>query len=436
MTLLYDCSSSLTVRYEQSLPSSVERRFRDQAREFKKWLADPDGYTPHQAPRQLVTLSKHTNVGDQNQVLGAVGKRESHLKSRGQSVLPTVNLSFGELDLNIKTVLELNKLLDEVQHGMIDHVEVVAAGGGQDAESASALFPVAASITTALIGHDLPESFDTMSAAPDIVAATPASIPSERATRLSERTHVVVATGVSHNVTDSTIAGDIAKRAEKNLPRVSMPDENTIGVVLGGDDDKQGPVRRFTEQDAQALARHHLSLELKDRAKVSFLVTNGPRTGLYDSDGNKRNPDPHRIGELDSVTRSYVDELRTNPNVTVELHDFQFSQLPSAYKPIIGAFKAVASAGRLHVDGASFSMLTETSDHLNNVTGDRLSMMSDVQISEMQSRFKDGSIDKMNLDGSFEQRIVPWPGKQPSVSDRVADALEAVVSQKLQLSHA
>ena len=201
---------------------------------------------------------------------------------------------------------------------------------------------------------------------------------------------------------------------------------------------KEPAVRDFTPNQARQYARALLRLEAGDKREVHFIVTDGPRTGTHNSRGVPYKKNPHRIGKQNKVMKAFTDELRKNPQVTVTELGFQYEHLPSALQPMYAAWKKAEknwkkqgakpdeAPGRLYIDGASFSMLSEARDHLESVVANEMAMMDDNQRTEMRSRFEDGSVSLVTEGGTLLPRQKPWPGPQPSAGDAGAEALADV----------
>ncbi len=93
----------------------------------------------------------------------------------------------------------------------------------------------------------------------------------------------------------------------------------------------------FKEENARELARFVASI-IKNR----YLITNGPRTGKYDSVTLEENKAVHREGVKDPVTLgAFIDELSKN-NISQKqysLFDFQFGSKTQDMDLILGAIR-------------------------------------------------------------------------------------------------
>ncbi len=189
--------------------------------------------------------------------------------------------------------------------------------------------------------------------APDVMAF-PAHQKNHVPDFLIAKTQLVLTDGVPHNVSESTIEMDrsafMAKR--RTLPEFLV---KTVVVILPGDaPDMSGVEKVFSPEHAIALAERIHQLY----PSHGFAVTNGPRTGKYLDPVNA-----HRKGGVDPVTQAFVTRLTELNRRAPALYDFQFSLLPSAYKPLLHAVKTSADSVLL-CPGESTSMVTETLGYL------------------------------------------------------------------------
>lgn len=203
-------------------------------------------------------------------------------------------------------------------------------------------------------------------------------------------------------------------------------------MILGGDaPDANNRMKFFTAENARSLARRIAKMEMQDRANCHFIVTNGPRTGKF-SDGVEVQPNPHRTGKIDPVTQAFVDEIQTATGDRPDIFDFQFSQLPSAYQPILQSWNSTPNVGNLHVPGESSSMIAETTSFLDRVVVDEVPSMNEVHAKEVAQSFADGAADVLRLDGTLQRRQTAAGAgpKQPA-----AEKIAAEVLKLLNLDH-
>lgn len=171
---------------------------------------------------------------------------------------------------------------------------------------------------------------------------------------LRKKTLLKLTDGVPHNVSERTIKSDQEMFLMRNgaLPEFLAP---SVVIILPGDaPDESGIMKVFTPEDACLLAEKIYA----NYSDFIFVVTNGPRTGKY--------LDPlhaHRDGEVDKVTQAFLDKLSELSSRAPILYDFQFSRLPSAYKPLLHAVKT-SKGTQLLCPGESTSMVTETLGYL------------------------------------------------------------------------
>ena len=131
-----------------------------------------------------------------------------------------------------------------------------------------------------------------------------------------------------------------------------------IGLLLGGDAEMPNGVdwRLFSVENARKLANEISELIKKTGYKV--LITNSPRTGAF-INATTRNPKAHKDGEIDKVSKAFLDELTKSglkEREDFEFHDFQFGA-PSALKAILAVI--YKNKGFMIVPGESTSSTSE-----------------------------------------------------------------------------
>lgn len=187
----------------------------------------------------------------------------------------------------------------------------------------------------------------------------------EQAASLKNPATIVVSgmRGVPHNVTKEYVQEEyLAWSKDIMLPPIPKA-AKYIGVVLGGDAPKpNGEILCFTVEEAQILARR-IGTEAA-RSGATVLITNHPRTGLYNPLTLKKLP-VHVKGETyidptDAVSLAFIAELSKSH---VPFVFFNVAEgLKSAYYAILGAITHEdAHLVSAYITGESTSMVSEMS---------------------------------------------------------------------------
>jgi hypothetical protein len=106
---------------------------------------------------------------------------------------------------------------------------------------------------------------------------------------------------------------------------------------------------------------------------------------------------------VDAVTQAFVDRLFELSHRKPELYDFQFSCLPSAYKPLLHALRA-SDHGVLFCPGESTSMVTEALGYLPRekvMIMDVPEVMSEAHYGHLSEVIKMGGVRILRPDGGM-----------------------------------
>lgn len=400
-------------------------------------MTAPDGQRADSALK-LVCVHPEGAVGDKNQCEGIFNTLLEMLP-KDQA---TVSRNF--IPFNTKDSESLQRLPDQVAErirGQARAVVVLASGSPSllplktmpDARLESSGGEGDSNRVMVFSSHQYLPGTAQLEHLPDVMAYPKTAVTADAAL-LSERTTLVLGEGVPHNVNDTTIAADTVAYQQKGNPAIPTIDKNTVAIILPGDaPDAQagGQQKRFTPEHAVALADRLIDRELDKRqgsAPIHFVVTNGPRTGKHDASGGVIEPQPHRTGKMDSVTAAFVDRVAQHKACQVTVLDFQFGQLPSAYKPLLGAFRdAGQNRGTFYVAGESVSMMHEVSSLLPNVALVEAESMNRGHYAEMEALIGRGSVVGVMLDG----RDVGEPQVNPAPLVPAAVPIAEAIKRKL-----
>jgi hypothetical protein len=292
----------------------------------------------------LIIIHNGENVGDKNQSLGIATALEAEQSSG--------TVTREEFSTKAQAVDVLHEKIAALAEGK---QPILISAGSSGLSILHALKQTHPDVKSIWSGHQVFSElglFETDSA-PNVMAF-PKHQQSHIPEYLKAKTQLVLTDGVPHNVSESTIEADRAAFREKvgALPEFVR---KTVVVILPGDaPDIYGEIKFFTPENAIALAERIYPLY----SEHAFAVTNGPRTGQYLDRINA-----HRTGRIDPVTEAFVTRLAALSRCTPALYDFQFSLLPSAYKPLLHAVKT-SEGSILLCPGESTSMVTETLGYL------------------------------------------------------------------------
>lgn len=228
---------------------------------------------------------------------------------------------------------------------------------------------------------------------------------------INTKTKVILLEGVPHRIMKPTLKRAFAKYEAKH-GRLFDELSKVTAIVLPGDaPDESGKMKFFTPEDARVLARNIVKAEGASR---HFLVTNGPRTGSHNYQrGTKLDPSPHNTKTVDAVSTAFIEELQKLGAYRTTLFDFQFSDLPSAYEPLL----SLASEGvRIHIPGESTSMVTEATDVAENVCIDIVPSMNASHHKHTESIGDSARASILKWDGEISKKAVKTtlPRKSPA----------------------
>ncbi len=379
------------------------------------------------------------NVGDGNQSTGIAGAIRRALVRA--NIAEPGNISSETLEITgspdaTKTeqlTAACETWLARLRDGEYEKVFFILSGSGDELASALGNMPTEKGFTTVFSGHQLSDDIKNADKLPSITALPKSSVTAEQQAALEPKTKLVLVSGVAHQLSDEKIAQTVTEYHAKGYRLLPEIDANTVAVILGGDaPDEAGHFQFFSENDARGLAKRIAQVELSERKGCRFIVTNGPRTGKFDLTGAECSPNPHRTEEVDQVTRAFVDELARFEGSDVHLFDFQFSQLPSAYLPLIDAFvQAGSNRGHIHVPGESISMVSEVTSVLSGVVIDEIPSMNASHRKHVEQVLGHSGADMLRIDGSLDIRASELRQANHDIS--AADVIaEAAVSHILQ----
>jgi hypothetical protein len=296
---------------------------------------------------KIYLLTNPDFVGDNNQLIGVQLAIQANLKDQ-QCEFQHIK----EADFDIHLLVNGDFVFVSGSHGLL-----LAEAIKQHNPSHQVLWS----------GHQYFSELSSMQHLPDIVALPETALSESQKTELMEKTKLIITAGVAHCVNDKTVEKDHAIFKEQLPPHSQF--HKQVGIVLAGDaPEPDGQMKYFTENDARKQASHiatYLITHGYNQADTAIMITNGPRTGKYVPDtGIVRSPDPHRSGQIDPVSRAFIETLRElTTHSQIFFYDFQFDELkkgPSAYKPMIKQV-ADSQSGLWFVPSESTSMVTESS---------------------------------------------------------------------------
>ncbi len=293
----------------------------------------------------LIMIHNGENVGDKNQSLGIIS---ALLEFKSDAM----HMTHEEFSSKTQAMELLHgKMVTLLSEGI---QLVLVSAGSSGLIVLHALKQCYPSVKSLWSGHQVFKEIDLFEHAlmPDLMA-----FPKHQEPYIPEflkaKTRLVLTDGVPHNVSDSTIASDLKLCEERGIPLPMLAKKTAVIILPGDAPDVTGVDKLFTGKHAVLLAdRIHACY-----SDYHFAVTNGPRTGKH------LDPLAHRTGLVDSVTQAFSDRLAELSGRKPAIYDFQFSSLPSAYKPLLHAVKT----GDDHIllcPGESTSMVTETLGYL------------------------------------------------------------------------
>lgn len=365
----------------------------------------------------LYLIYDSSRAGEKNQVLGVANalKRD----------LPTNTLQL-EFDLKKKDEF-LTDVRSNIKHGSNKKGIVIAA----EVESINILRELGAqnNLVISHSSHQWTKDHARLKDVADVVALPRYVVSAEAKDSIeSPHTMLVQMTGVPHNLSKDSIHE--AYQYSKN----SIPNSDKyVGVILGGDaetPDKQ--MKYYMSEEAIRLANYLVPI-IKEK-KAHLLILNGPRTGKHEPLSGKLIETSHRNGQLDAVTRAFIQTLKSeglNQGQDFTLFDFQFGKA-SAYPAVLGALAATQSP--LYVAGESTSMVSESADCLPGlVIAYTNGAMNNNHVMHVLSELSAGRINVLEYRGQqWRLQNAPSVDKKASQSaaQSVADAIQKRMREK------
>ena len=305
----------------------------------------------------IYIVSDKNYVGDRNQILGVADKTKQYFKSH--------KISSSILEYDISNIEEIKEKLEKNKN-----LAILISSGSYGIKAITSLKsdPTIAKKVLAVhlshqllnsnnLGHrQLVQTKDNSSSGADIIVLPVHVLNKDNSKQLaSDYTTLVPTIGVAHNVQQLTI------EKEYNKYKSSFPvSDKYLAVILAGDaPDSSAEMHYYTATEAEKLAQYVSNMATSENYAV--LVTNGPRTGKYDSKtGEEQNV--HNNGIIDPVTLKFTEILEKN-KVSYKLFDFQKGQ-PNAYKEAIFGAILYNPGSEILVPGESTSMISECLDTL------------------------------------------------------------------------
>lgn|GEM_PF-6642193 len=267
---------------------------------------------------KVLALTNPAFVGDNNQVLGITAAMRA--RDASTSVI-------NEADLNI----------DELSPDTL-----IVAAGDHGLRIIDAIKNKRPEILALWSGHQFFDDFQSITHWPNTLALPKTAVSEEHKLFIAQhKTRLELTDGVAHNVHLGTIRDDM-NRFKGTFPLTERYPVQ-IGIVLAGDaPTASGEMRFFGPDDARKQAQfiaQHIKRQNVWSEKTAIMITNGPRTGKHNAEtGEIYSPDPHRSGEVDASSSAFIEalshELQAKPE-QISFYDFQFANLPSAYKPLM-----------------------------------------------------------------------------------------------------
>ncbi|MFN8769602.1 MAG: hypothetical protein ACK5Z5_00775 [Neisseriaceae bacterium] len=180
----------------------------------------------------------------------------------------------------------------------------------------------------------------------------------------TSNTALIVTTGVCHNIQ----VEDLIK--EYNLFKKQFLETNkSIGIVLAGDaPDSTNNWFFFTQKEAKSLAKYIVKyLDENKIVGANLLITNGPRTGKFNTETKKEDVQAHRDGNTDLVTKKFMDTLDKSDIKNTTLFDFQYGA-QTMFKAILGSLESTESQSEIFMPGESISMISQGLDVLQKTS--------------------------------------------------------------------
>lgn len=180
------------------------------------------------------------------------------------------------------------------------------------------------------------------------------------------KTKILKTTGVSHL---TILESDVNALKQK----LGLRGNKFSLKIMGGDaPDEKGVMKFYTTKEPFGVGSEAISdedeIELTDG--MTLLISNGPRTGLYDVHG-KKNESAHRNGKVDYVTQAYVNafkkrlaekskKVKNHKAVTLKVIDFQYDTKGPSISELLSLVKL--TGGKIIVAAESTTSLTKAFD--------------------------------------------------------------------------
>lgn len=391
---------------------------------------------------KLIAAVPQGHEGDRRQARAVAGETMRALVDAG--LYRPGEISCETLTVAGRDHASLERALTQTLKGWMDRVDsseyerLIFILAGSDHGLAPVLGDVPSDdvVITAFTGHKLTQDIKTARRLPAIMALPVSAVTEEERTHLAARTNLILVPGVAHDVTEASIqqaARDYAGKGYKPIPKV---DGDTVSILLGGDVVDEDPetgvrtLRRLTPDDARRQASDIARLELEGRRRCHFVIVSSPRTGKYGPDGAEVNPNPHRTGTRDEVTRAFAETLSAYPNAQVDVFDFQYAESPSAYGPLLHAYRSAGGpTGRIHVPGDSVSMVSEVASVLPGaMVIDETASMDANHRRAAEAIAAHGGIAMLRRDGTLQPGRGEHASPPEPAAKRIADAIVAYIS--------
>lgn len=297
----------------------------------------------------LTNTSGGQYIGDRNQAVGIQKFLKIILTQQGDEV------SIHEYDVGLIDKL-VGKLLLEP-----NSKHVVIAVGDHGITSVKELEPYIQTLSNLLIlwaGHREFPDLIGIKGLVDIIALPEHVLDLYEVEKRYEgsKANVISTIGVAHNVWPEGL-----EKALKETDLVIPESEFYTGVFLGGDviDDsgKEREIKCFTPEEAVELA--NIVAGRIDKGNTIVLVTNGPRTGMYNNP-EEPNSQAHRGDSVDKTSEAFIGKLE-KLGIRTFFQDYVHGK-PSRYELFLALVQK--TGGAAYVTGDSTSMVTEIVDSL------------------------------------------------------------------------
>lgn len=369
-------------------------------------------------------ITNESNRGDQSQALGV---RDALAQSYSEdSVVPHLyRWDAGNIEAFKKYLGDKSSELQNSEH----HVVIGVGEHGLKALSDIHKLKLPQNISLHWQGHQVMKGLEKAAASFETVALPEHVLDEETKKKLSQKTRLIPTIGVAHNITREKIA-DLDQVIKSDL----VPENLYHAVFLGGDAPTgKGKIKYFTPLEAVSFASRVAEVAKQDGASV--IVTNGPRTGKFDSRSSEV-IGKHDGTEVDRVSEAFIDNLKAAGVKTV-FYDFVYKG-ESKFKPIVSLISK-NPASKAFVTGESTSMLSEIGDNIlyKNMYVLPISSMNDAHEKHVDTLYRNG---KANILAAEKDQDKTFIGDVRSnviasrASEVIAQAVKEVVSNKNKLN--